>query len=108
MIELTTLVLSPGAPHCADEIWEGLGLEGFTYSQPWPKADPDLTKSDTLTIAVQVNGKLRDTIEMPADATNEQIEEAAKASEKVSAHTQGLTVRKAIVVPGKLVNIVAN
>ncbi|HXH61025.1 MAG TPA: leucine--tRNA ligase, partial [Fimbriimonadaceae bacterium] len=108
MLEYTILVLAPSAPHSADEIWQGLGKEGFTYEQPWPKADPDLAKDDTVTIAVQVNGKLRDTIEMPADATKEQIEAAAKESDKVKSHTEGKTVRKVIVVPGKLVNIVAN
>ncbi len=102
------LLLSPGAPHTADEIWAALGNKGFTYDQKWPQADPALTKEDTVTIAIQVNGKLRDTVELPADATQDQMEAAAKASEKAMAHTQGLTVRKTIVVPGKLVNIVAN
>ena len=108
MIEFTTLVLSPAAPHSADEIWEGLGKTGFTYDQPWPKADPELLKSDTLTIAVQVNGKLRDTIEVPAGLPDAEVEAMAKSSEKVAAHVVGKTVRKVIVVTGKLVNIVAN
>jgi leucyl-tRNA synthetase len=106
MIELTTLVLAPGAPHSADEIWHGLGLNGFTYQQPWPKADPQLAKDDTVTIAVQVNGKLRDTLEMPAGAPKEQLEAAAKSSAKVVPYLEGKTVTKVVVVPGKLVNLV--
>ncbi|MEX2244334.1 MAG: leucine--tRNA ligase [Fimbriimonadaceae bacterium] len=108
MIELTVLCLSPAAPHTTDEIWEGLGHKGFTYDQKWPTADPDLAKDDTVTIAVQVNGKLRDTIEMPADATGEQLEAAARQSEKAKPHYEAMTVRKVVVVAGKLVNIVAN
>jgi leucyl-tRNA synthetase len=102
------LLLAPMAPHTADEIWEALGHNGFTYDQEWPKPDPDLAKDDTVTVAVQVNGKLRDTIEMPADATQEALEAAAKASEKAKPHYEGKTVRRIVVVAGKLVNIVAN
>ena len=108
MIELTVLCLSPAAPHTADEIWEGLGHNGFTYDQKWPTADPGLAKDDSVTIAVQVNGKLRDTIEMPADATQDQLEAAAMQSEKAKPHYEAVTVRKVVVVAGKLVNIVAN
>ncbi|MCH7945531.1 MAG: class I tRNA ligase family protein [Armatimonadetes bacterium] len=108
MLEHTVLVLAPAAPHTADEIWRSLGCQGFTFDAAWPEADESLTVEDTVTVAVQVQGKLRDTIELPADATEEQMEEAALASKKVQKHLVGKTVRKVIVVPGRLVNIVAS
>jgi leucyl-tRNA synthetase len=107
-IETLILLLAPGAPHSADELWESLGREGFTYHQDWPVYDESLAAEDTKTIAVQINGKLRDTFELAAGASNEEHEEAAKQREKVRPHLEGKTVRKVIVVTGKLVNIVAN
>ncbi len=108
VLETLILLLAPAAPHTADELWESIGGQGFTYDQHWPNFDPELAKDDVVTIAVQVNGKLRDTIEVPADSSREQLESAALASEKVKNHLAGLEVRKVIVVPGKLVNVVAN
>ncbi|HRK20340.1 MAG TPA: leucine--tRNA ligase [Fimbriimonadaceae bacterium] len=105
-LESLILILAPAAPHTADEIWSSLGKEGFTFEANWPRFDPALTKSDTVTVALQVNGKLRDTLEMSAEATNEELEAAALASPKVQAHIEGRTVRKVIVVPRKLVNVV--
>jgi len=107
-LESLILILAPSVPHSADELWESLGKSGFTYEQDWPKWDPLLAKEDTVTIAVQVNGKLRDTIEMPAESTNEELEKAALSSSKVQAILNGNTIRKVIIVPGKLVNVVAN
>lgn len=107
-IESLVLILAPIAPHSADELWESLGQAGFTYHQPWPTFEAALTVDDTVTIAVQVNGKLRDTMEFPKDADNASLEAGAMASPKVQAHLEGKTVRKVIVVTGKLVNIVAN
>jgi leucyl-tRNA synthetase len=107
-VESFALVLSPGAPHTADEIWEGLGRTGFTLDAAWPKANPELAKEDEITVAVQVNGKLRDTLSLASGASKEEMESAALASEKVRAHIEGLTVRKVVVVPGKLVNVVAS
>lgn len=107
-MEALIKLLAPAAPHSADELWESLGETGFTFNGPWPEFDEALCQEDTVTVAVQVNGKLRDTIDMAASATNEEMEAAAKASTKVQAHTDGKTIRKVIVIPGKLVNIVAN
>ncbi|MBX3095488.1 MAG: leucine--tRNA ligase [Fimbriimonadaceae bacterium] len=107
-LESFTLVLSPGAPHTADEMWEGLGHFGFTLEATWPQSNASLAADDQITVAVQVNGKLRDTIAMPAGAPKEDMEEAALASEKVQSHLSGVTIRKVIVVPGKLVNVVAS
>jgi leucyl-tRNA synthetase len=111
-LETFILLLAPAAPFSADELWESLpvwqGKPPFTYLAEWPKWDPEIAKEDVLTIAVQVNGKLRDTLELLADSTNEELEKAALASPKVQVHLDGKSVRKVIVVPGKLVNVVAN
>ena len=107
-LESLILLLAPAAPHCADELWESLGNVGFTFNASWPKFVESLAAEDQLTIAVQVNGKLRDTVEVPAGASKEDLETAAMASPKVQGHLEGLSVRKVIVVPGKLVNVVAN
>ena len=107
-IEALILLIAPGAPHSADELWSSLGKVGFTYHAEWPKFDEELAKEDVLTIAIQVAGKLRDTVEVPAGASDKELEDAALASTKIQAHLEGKTVRKVIVIPGKLVNIVAN
>ncbi|GAB4460121.1 MAG: leucine--tRNA ligase [Armatimonadaceae bacterium] len=107
--ETLVKLLAPMAPHIADELWERLGYtERFVYNEPWSTADPAVAAEEEITLVVQVNGKLRDRLTVPADADNATLEAAALASDKVQEHTSGLTVRKVIVVPGKLVNIVAN
>jgi leucyl-tRNA synthetase len=98
-------LIFPFAPHLGAEVFERLTGERV-WEQPWPQADPALLASDTVTLIVQVNGKLRDRIEAPAEATQEQLLELARASEKVSAFLDGKEVVKEIVVPGKLVNLV--
>jgi leucyl-tRNA synthetase len=98
-------LIFPFAPHLGSEVVERLRGERV-WEQPWPQADPTLLASDTVTLIVQVNGKLRDRIEAPAEATQEQLLALARASEKVSAHIDGKEVVKEIVVPGKLVNLV--
>lgn len=107
-VDFLIVGLAPSAPHSADELWSGLGHEGFTYHVPWPSFDASLAAEDTVTIAVQVNGKLRDTIDLPASASKEDLESAALSSEKIAKFIEGLTIRKVVVVPGKLVNVVAN
>jgi leucyl-tRNA synthetase len=105
-IETLVLLLAPGAPHSADELWASLGHPGFTYDAAWPVAIAELAREDTVTIAVQVNGKLRDTLEMPAGSGADFLEAAARASDKIQGHMEGKTVRKVVVVPDKLVNLV--
>lgn len=107
-VDTLVLLLGPGAPHSSDELWESLGHEGFTYDAPWPVSNPDLAAEESLTIAVQVNGKLRDTFTVPAKASKEELESGAQALPKIQIQLEGKTIRKVIVVPGKLVNIVAN
>ncbi|MBI5707797.1 MAG: leucine--tRNA ligase [Armatimonadetes bacterium] len=106
-LETLILLLAPAAPFSADELWESLGLRGFTHQQAWPVFDPEIAAEDVWPIAVQVNGKLRDTVMVPAGSSNQELEAAAKASAKVQVHLEGKEVKKVIVVPGKLVNIVA-
>jgi leucyl-tRNA synthetase len=96
----------PFAPHLGAEVWERLNGERV-WEQPWPAADPALLASDTVTLVVQVNGKLRDRIEAGADAPREELLRLARESEKVSRHLDGKEVVKEVVVPGKLVNLVA-
>jgi leucyl-tRNA synthetase len=99
-------LIAPMLPHLAEEAWALIGGEGLVVSQPWPDHDPALLVETQATIAVQVAGKLRDTLIVPADATREQLEAAALASEKIIRTLDGATPKKVIVVPGRLVNIV--
>ncbi|MGE9267470.1 MAG: class I tRNA ligase family protein, partial [Verrucomicrobiales bacterium] len=101
-------ILNPFAPHLSEELNSLLGQEKLLSEQPWPTFDPALLVESEIEMVVQVNGKLRAKIMVPAEAAKEAIEEAALADEKVRTHTEGKTVRKVIVVPKKLVNIVAN
>jgi leucyl-tRNA synthetase len=105
---LTSLVLmlAPFIPHAAEELWEGLGNGGSIADASWPSCDPDAAADEELLVVVQVNGKLRDRITVPASATEESVTEAALAAERVRSFIEGKTVRKVITVPGKLVNIV--
>ena len=107
MASVLTL-LAPFTPHLCDELWERMGHNGLLINEAWPAWEEAALAQDTVTIALQVNGKLRGTIEAPAGADKAALEELARADANVLRHTNGLTIRKVIVVPGKLVNIVAN
>jgi leucyl-tRNA synthetase len=100
-------LLSPFAPHLAEELWHRLGFAGLASQQPWPAHDESLLAETEIELPVQVNGKLRDRITVPKTAMKEEIETAALAAPKVRETTAGLSIAKIIVVPGKLVNIVA-
>jgi leucyl-tRNA synthetase len=113
------VLLQPFAPHIAEELWSklecagqppgssdvGRGASTLAY-QPWPEFDAARLVEETIEIAVQVNGRLRDRIRVPADIAREELESMARAAQRVRPFLEGLTVRKVIVVPGKLVNIV--
>jgi leucyl-tRNA synthetase len=99
-------ILSPFAPHLAEELWEQLGGPGSLAYEPWPEFDPELLKEDTVEIPVQVNGKLRGRVVVPAGADQAVMEAAARADEKIAELLAGKTVVKTIVVPGKMVNFV--
>jgi leucyl-tRNA synthetase len=98
---------APMAPHLAEEAWEALGGEGLVSNAEWPKHDPALLVDDQVTLAVQVNGKLRDTLTAPRGLDRSEAEALALASEKVQRQLAGAAPRKVIVVPDRLVNIVA-
>ena len=106
LLHSLVLLLSPFAPYLAAELWEELGEEGALLRAPWPASDPGLAKEDELEIPVQINGKLVTVVRVAADAGPEAIEAAAKSDPKVQSRLAGKTVAKAIVVPGKLVNLV--
>jgi leucyl-tRNA synthetase len=106
IVETFLHVLCPYAPHLAEELWARLGHSDLLSLRPWPSFDPALCVDDTVTIVLQVNGKKRDQLSMPRDASKEEIEKAALASEKVAQFLGDREPRKVIVVPGRLVNVV--
>ncbi len=107
-IERLVLVLSPFAPHLAEELWQRLGHAGSLAYEPWPAWDPALVLEDTVTVAIQVNGKLRATLELPRDLEAGQVREAALADERIQKYLEGATLRKVIYVPNKLLSLVVS
>ncbi|WP_313918101.1 leucine--tRNA ligase [Tahibacter sp.] len=106
--ESVTLLLNPITPHVCHALWQALGhAESLIEDQPWPQADAEALKKDALVLAVQVNGKLRGQIEVAVTATRDECERLALAEPAVARFLEGQTVKKVIVVPGKIVNIVA-
>lgn len=101
-------VLSPVAPHICEELWETLGHGTRLAEQPWPEHDESALVLDEVTVVVQVNGKVRGRLNVPNNAPKDDVEKIAMEQENVVKHIEGKTVRKVIVVPNKLVNIVAN
>jgi len=107
-VDILLSLLAPIVPHITHELWQQRGHSGAMIDAGWPKVDADALVRDTLELVVQVNGKLRAKISVAADASKEAIEEQALADEHVLRHTEDKTVRKVIVVPGRLVNIVVS
>jgi leucyl-tRNA synthetase len=106
-IETLVLLVAPMVPHLAEQLWAAMGSDGLVADALWPTADPALLVEDEVTIAVQVNGKLRDTLSAPKGAAKDVLEAMALASDKVARILDGKPPRKVIVVPDRLVNIVA-
>ncbi|MFT5321272.1 MAG: leucyl-tRNA synthetase [Pseudohongiellaceae bacterium] len=106
--EAIVLLLAPIVPHMSHVLWNHLGKEGAVIDATWPTHDESALVQDSIQIVVQVNGKLRAKLEVSADISKEDMEAAALDDENVKKFTDGLTIRKVIVVPGKLVNVVAN
>ena len=106
-VETLARLLGPMMPHLAEEIWQTLGGAGLLAEQPWPAADPHLTRDEQVTIAVQVNGKLRATLDIARDSDGAAVESAALALPQVLRWLEGQPPRKVIVVPNRIVNIVA-
>ncbi|MCF7958173.1 MAG: leucine--tRNA ligase [Phycisphaerae bacterium] len=107
-MEAFVLILAPFAPHLCEELWQKLGHQDTLAYEPWPAYDESLTEDTKIELIVQVNGKVRDKITMPADSDEGTIKQAAQESVKVQQHTDGKTIRKVIVIKNRLVNIVAN
>ncbi len=107
LLEPFALALAPYAPHLAEELWEKLGHQQTLAYEAWPGFDEALLKENTVTVILQVNGKVRDRMDVPAEISREDLEKLALANEHVQEHLAGKQVKKIIVVPGKLVNIVA-
>ena len=106
-LRIVTLLLNPFAPHVTEEVWAECGLgEGLACQQPWPRYDEAKTKESTIEIVVQVKGKVRARLNVPADITKEEAIAAAKAEDKIAGEIAGKTLVKEIYVPGKLVNLV--
>jgi leucyl-tRNA synthetase len=105
-VDALLLLLAPGAPHLAEELWARRGHEYSVHRQPWPVHDPALAVSDTIELPVQVDGKLRDRLVVTRDTPAEEIERLALASEHVQRYLDGRPPRRVIQVPGKLVNVV--
>jgi leucyl-tRNA synthetase len=103
--ETAVSLLQPWAPHITEELWQALGHERL-WEQSWPEADPRYLERDTFELVVQVNGRVRDRFEVDASLSDEDLVARALESERVRAHVDGKQVRKTIVVPRKLVNLV--
>lgn len=101
-------LLAPFAPFISEELWEMMGNRGSVYREPWPSYDPEIAKAPEITLVVQVNGKVRDRITVPADIQEEAMREAALASENVRRYVDGKKIKKVFTVPGRLVNIVVS
>jgi leucyl-tRNA synthetase len=101
-------ILAPFAPHIAEELWQILGHEGSIIKASWPKYDESKMQQSTVEIVLQVNSKIRSRVTVSADATEDELKEIALNDEYVKKNLEGLTIRKSIIVPGKLVNFIAN
>ena len=106
-LDIYLRMMAPVAPHVAEELWARLGKSYSIHQQSWPTVDQEAAKEEEITLVVQVNGKVRDRIVVPVDISEAQAKELALASEIVQKHLEGKPPRKVILVPGKLVNIVA-
>ena len=105
-IESLILMLSPMAPHITEEIWQKLGNNLSIHSQKFPSWNEELLKEDLITLVIQVNGRVRDTLEVPSESDEPEINQLALNSSKVKKHIDGKNILKTIYIKGKLINIV--
>jgi leucyl-tRNA synthetase len=103
--EVAVSLIQPYAPHIAEELWERLGHSRL-WEEAWPQPDPAMLERETFELVVQVNGKVRDRIEVSVDLADDELVERAKALPRVRAQLDGKEIRRAVVVPRKLVNLV--
>jgi leucyl-tRNA synthetase len=106
-LETLVILIGPMMPHLAEELWRLVGHDTLLVDQAWPAADPALTHDDTVTLAVQVNGKLRATLDQPRDVDQEAARIAALALPEVQRSLEGKPVRKVVIVPNRVINVVA-
>jgi leucyl-tRNA synthetase len=104
--EVSTILLSPFTPHLAEELWQQLGHDDSILRQPWPAYEPMLTQEDEVTIVIQVNGRVRSRLMAPASVAEDDLRDAALRHERIQEWIAGKAIRKVIIVPQKLVNIV--
>ena len=104
----TTMIrlVAPFAPHIAEELWKSQEKAYSVHQQPWPEFDPALTVEETITLVIQVNGKVRDRIRVPAEIGDDHARRLALESERVQRYLKGIQPKKTIVIPGRLVNVV--
>jgi leucyl-tRNA synthetase len=105
-LETMLRLLSPFVPHITEELWHEIGHTGFLFNETWPNYNENLVKQDIVTVVLQVNGKLRDRIEVPRDSDEESIRQMALSSDRIKKYLEGKELVKVIVVPNKLLNIV--
>jgi leucyl-tRNA synthetase len=105
-IETLLLLLAPCCPHIAEELWARTGRTYSIHQQSWPEFDPSLAAEEVITLVVQINGKVRARLEVPADITEEAARAAALVDENIQRHLGGREPRQVIYVPGRLVNVV--
>jgi len=105
-LETLLLLLAPAAPHIAEELWQLTGHVGSVHRQPWPAWDPEMARDEVVQIAVQVNGKVRDVIDVSVEAEQAEVQERALASSRVCQHLEGKSIDKVFYVPGRILNIV--
>ncbi|MCK6553415.1 leucine--tRNA ligase [Candidatus Binatia bacterium] len=106
VLEAMTIMLASLAPHVAEELWEALGHDSSVFAARWPTYDPALVVEDIAVVVVQVNGKVRGRVEVPRTAGEEEVVAAALADAAIQAHISGKSIRRRVVVPGRLVNLV--
>jgi leucyl-tRNA synthetase len=107
-VETLIVLINPMIPHLAEECWQVLGGATMLVQAPWPKADPALTRQDSVTIAIQINGKRRDEIDLARDLDAKSVEEAVLARDGVLKAIDGRAIKKVIIVPNRIVNVVVD
>ena len=105
-VDALVRMLAPFAPHTGEELWEMLGHKGGLSASSWPAFDAEVAKADQIVVPVQINGKVRSRLTVAATATESDLESLALADHAVKKHTQGRTIKKVVVVKGKLVSLV--
>jgi leucyl-tRNA synthetase len=106
-IDTLLVLLAPMVPHITEELWHEVGHESSVHAQSWPNYDPALTVDEVITVVVQVNGKVRDRLEVAPDISEDEVRRLALASERVQAAIEGRALKKFVYVPGRLANLVA-